>query len=74
MDPRAHDVCMVAGSDQPSELDSATEIMKLLRGYVAPETIGSIRREVALFLHFDRIIYNMGEFLVRLDSSRRRTE
>ena len=74
MDPRAHDVSMVAGGDQPSELDGATEITKLLRGYVAPEVIGSIRREAARFLRFGRIIHYMGEFLARLELSRRRAE
>ena len=74
MGPGARYVCMVAGSDQPSELDSATEIAKALRGYVAPGAIGSIRREVVRFLHSDRIIHNMGEFLARLDLSRRRAE
>ena len=58
---------MAAGRDAIMDQDGVKKISTILHDYLAPETGGSVFREVARFLQFGRATQTMGDYLVRFD-------
>ena len=54
MDVGALQLCMAAGSEAIMGGDGADKILTILREHPAPAAAGSVNREVALFLQFER--------------------
>ena len=54
MDSPARPVRVTARGDVIMEMDASENISTILRGFVAPETVGPVRQELARFLQFER--------------------
>ena len=60
------------GSDQNSEQESAQKITRVLRDFLAPDALDSVRQNAGGLPHFKRAKLTVGDYLARPDQSRRK--
>ena len=70
----ARSVFSAAGSGQLLEQEGVQKITHVLRDYSAPGALDSVYRDVAHFLHSERVARTMGDYVARSYLLQRKTE